>query len=271
MINHPFTDDQAWLLLKNQLKELAQQHILSHFNQVGYEIKSDGSLLTEADTAMQAHTASWLTKNWPQFAILGEESTREQQQAALESPQGCWIIDPIDGTTNFANGVPFFSLSLALMIENKIVVGIVYDPARDELFAARLGFGAELNHSPLPSITNPTDELKLCVGVVDFKRLKPTLATALATQAPYASQRSFGSVALDWCWIASGRGQVYLHGNQSLWDYAAGWLILNEAKGASCDLLGEPVFKTEIGKQSAVAATSPALLAKWFDWIKQHQ
>ena len=269
MNNHPFSDDQAWSLLKSHLVELAQQHIANRFNQVGYELKADGSLLTEADTAMQKHTTEWLKSQWPQIAILGEESNPEEQQAALNQSY-CWIIDPIDGTTNFANGVPFFSVSLALMVKGEIVAGLVYDPARDELFAARKGLGAELNHQPIQPPTNPTEELKRCVGVIDFKRLKPKLATALATQAPYASQRSFGSVALDWCWIACGRGQLYLHGNQSLWDYAAGWLILNESQGASCNLDGESVFKRQVAKQSAIAATNPALLKKWFDWIQQH-
>lgn len=270
MSEHPFLEDQAWLKLKNKLTELAKQHILSRFNQVSYELKADGSLLTQADTDMQTHTTAWLKSQWPQIAILGEESNPEEQQAALNQSY-CWIIDPIDGTTNFANGVPFFSVSLALMLDGEILVGLVYDPARDELFAARKGLGAELNHKPMQPPTNPTEELKRCVGIIDFKRLKPKLASALVTQAPYASQRSFGSVALDWCWIACGRGQVYLHGNQSLWDYAAGWLILNESAGASCDLNGDRVFKRELAKQSAVAATSPQLLKNWFDWIEQHQ
>ena len=79
---------------------------------------------------------------------------------------------------------------------------------------------------------------------IDFKRLDGPLATRLATEIPYASQRSFGSVALDWCWLAAGRCHIYLHGRSHLWDYAAGELILAEAGGYSCTLDGEPVSLT---------------------------
>lgn len=268
-MSHPFVDDQAWSKLKQAIVSLAQQEIMSRFNQVGYEIKNDGSLLTEADTSMQQQVTSLLKREWPEFALLGEESSIETQQAALDHANGCWVLDPVDGTTNFANHVPFFSVSLALVMGGKPVLGLVYDPARDELFGARLGLGSELNGQILKS-PNITPALKHCVGIIDFKRLTAPLATALATQAPYASQRSFGSVALDWCWIAAGRGQIYLHGNQSLWDYAAGWLILEEAGGASCSLDGQPVFQNKIGKRSAVASINSTTLALWHNWIQTH-
>lgn len=269
-MSHPFVDNQAWSKLKQAIVNLAQQEVMSRFNQIGYEVKKDGSLLTEADTSMQQQVTQLLKREWPEFALLGEESSLETQQAALDYLTGCWVLDPVDGTTNFANHVPFFSVSLALLIAGKPVAGLVYDPARDELFSARLGLGAELNDQPLnsPKITPP---LKRCVGIIDFKRLDAPLATALATQAPYASQRSFGSVALDWCWIAAGRGQIYLHGNQSLWDYAAGWLILEEAGGASCNLDAEAVFQNKIGKRSAVAAINQSTLSLWHDWIQTQQ
>ncbi len=266
MISHPFTDNQAWLDLKTEVVALAKQHIMRHFTHIDYSLKADGSLLTLADTAMQKAMKDYLQLHWPQFTFVGEESALAEQQSALE--QDCWILDPIDGTTNFANGIPFFSVSLALKIKDTLVLGLVYDPARDELFAARLGYGAELNHTPLQANRTITP-LKHSVGVIDFKRLSAELATRLATQAPYASQRSFGSVALDWCWIAAGRGHVYLHGNQSLWDYAAGWLILNEAGGASCSLDGTPVLRLAITKRSAVAANHPQSLALWYDWLTQ--
>jgi myo-inositol-1(or 4)-monophosphatase len=268
-MQNPFIDNQAWLKLTSGLTKIAQQEIMLRFNKVGYELKADGSLLTEADTAMQTAMQTFLQHNWPQFALLGEESEKKEQQAALDAENGCWILDPIDGTTNFANGIAFFSVSLALMINGELVLGLVYDPARDELFSARLGLGAQLNNQPIK-----TDQfsrtLKESVGIIDFKRLDDSLATALAVQAPYASQRSFGSVALDWCWIAAGRGQLYLHGNQSLWDYAAGWLILEEAGGASVSLDDQPVLVKKIGKRPAIAASNQGLLSIWKDWIDRH-
>ncbi|WFE68874.1 inositol monophosphatase [Thiomicrospira sp. R3] len=266
---HPFINNQAWLTLKSGLTEIAKQEIMTRFNNTDYELKSDGSLLTEADTAMQKAMKAFLHLNWPEFTLVGEESDKSEQQAALDAEQGCWILDPIDGTTNFANGIAFFSVSLALMIKGEVVLGLVYDPARDELFSARLGLGAQLNNQPIKTEQH-LRTLNQCVGIVDFKRLDDALATALAIQAPYSSQRSFGSVALDWCWIAAGRGQLYLHGNQSLWDYAAGWLILNEAGGASISLDNQPVLVKKISKRPAVAASNLSLLQTWKNWIDRH-
>ncbi len=264
----PFQDTSQWDALKNGITKLAKQEILPRFEKVVATLKADGSLLTEADTEMQKATQAFLRQHWPEFAFLGEEASLEEQTAALESPRGCWILDPIDGTSNFASGIPVFTVSLALVIGGELLAGMVYDPSRDELFAARKGHGAELNGQPLRAKTAKT-ELQQCIGIVDFKRLAPDLATRLATQAPYASQRSIGSVALDWCWIAAGRGQVYLHGAQNIWDYAAGHLILSEAGGSSATLNGEPVFITRVEKRSAVAATTPELFHDWQAHLKQ--
>ena len=122
------------------------------------------------------------------------------------------------------------------------------------------------------------DELALharladCLAAVDFKRLPPRLAAALATRPPYRSQRSFGSVALDWCWLAAGRHNVYLHGGQKLWDYAAGQLILRES-GATGGLLddyrGDWARGFTLAPRIAVAASDADLLARWRDWIAQ--
>lgn len=106
------------------------------------------------------------------------------------------------------------------------------------------------------------------MGLIDFKRLKPELAAKLATSPPYASQRSFGSGALDWCMIASGRCHLYLHGGQRLWDYAAGQLILSEAGGVSATLDGDAVFQNGLSARTIVAATSPELFASWQRWLR---
>lgn len=268
-MSHPFIENTAWESLQQGIIKLAKQEVLSRFEKVGFETKADGSLLTEADTQMQIQTQAFLEQNWPEFAFLGEESPAAEQNAAMQSKQGCWILDPVDGTSNFASGIPFFAVSLGLMIDSKIVAGLVYDPARDELFSARTGQGAELNGKPLTANTAKT-ELSQCSGIVDFKRLSPTLATNLAQKAPYSSQRSFGSVALDWCWIAAGRGQIYLHGAQQIWDYAGGWIILEEAGGFSATLEEEVVLYPEVVKRSAVAATSKQLFAEWQAYIRNH-
>lgn len=265
-----FNNDQAWQTLKNGLVKLAKQEVQPRFRHVDPSTKADGSILTEADTEMQKAVQSFLTEHWPQFMFLGEESSKEAQQTALRSENGCWILDPVDGTSNFANDIPIYTVSLALVIQGDVQVGMVYDPDRDELFAARKGLGAEINGQPLRARSNHT-ELKHCIGLVDFKRLQPPLSTALVLKPPYASQRSIGSVALDWCWIAAGRGQLYCHGAQNIWDYAAGWLILNEAGGQSATLQGESVLVPEVVKRSAVAASTPELFQHWFKTLQTYQ
>jgi myo-inositol-1(or 4)-monophosphatase len=262
----PFRDQRQWETLCAGITELARQEIMPRYEHVLATVKADGSLLTEADTSMQRATRLFLEMHWPQFEFLGEESNPDARKAALRSPRGCWVLDPLDGTSNFASGIPVFTVSLALVVEGRVVVGLVYDPVRKELFAARQGLGAELNGSPLRAATVKR-QVRECIGIVDFKRLDRALAIRLATEPPYASQRSIGSVALDWCWIAAGRGQLYCHGSQNIWDYAAGHLILAESGGASATFDGEPVFVPEVTKRSAIAATTPALFAEWREWL----
>jgi len=266
-INHPFQDNSEWQKLQSGIIELAKKEVLARFEQVTAQEKADGSLLTDADTEMQKKTQAFLETHWPQYAFLGEESSTEEQETAMNSGSGCWILDPVDGTSNFAIGVPFYSVSIALMVQGTIVAGLVYDPSRDEMFGARIGQGATLNNTALTAST-PKKSLKQCSGIIDFKRLSPEMATKIATQCPYSSQRSFGSVCLDWCWIAAGRGQIYLHGAQNIWDYAAGWLVLEEAGGYSSSLDNEQVLLAKVTKRSAVAATTKPLFDEWQTYLE---
>jgi myo-inositol-1(or 4)-monophosphatase len=265
-MTHPFQQISEWEKLTQGIMQLAKQEILTRFEKVAVEIKSDGTLLTEADTQMQIKTQEFLAQHWPQFAFLGEESSPSDQCKSLKSSNGCWVLDPVDGTSNFASGIPFFSVSLALVIQGEIVAGLVYDPSREELFSARKGMGAYLNDLAIVAKT-PKANLSQCIGIIDFKRLSPQLALELAQKAPFASQRSFGSVALDWCWIAMGRGQIYCHGAQNIWDYAAGWLILEESGGQSTTLDNEWVVTAQVSKRSAIAATTPQLFEEWQTYI----
>jgi myo-inositol-1(or 4)-monophosphatase len=190
-----------------------------------------------------------------------------EQQALLDnSEQGLWLLDPLDGTSNFAAGVPYFCVSLALIRHGEVVLGIIYDPLRDECFAAEKGRGATLNGRVLQAPVQ-LPPLARSMGLIDFKRLDGELAARLATTPPYASQRSFGSGALDWCMIASGRCHLYLHGGQKLWDYAAGQLILAEAGGLAATLQGEPVLQRGLVPRSVVAATDADLFHAWRDWL----
>ena len=245
----------------------AQEELLPRFTKVEHSHKADGSLLTEADLATQQHIQNALQTRWPEIAFLGEEMDESEQNALIaNASQPLWVLDPLDGTSNFAAGLPFFSTSLALMHQGDVVLGVIYDPIRDECFSAVQGAGAHLNGDALGQ-HRPRGPLKQGIGLVDFKRLTPELATRMVSDLPYSSQRSLGSVALDWCWIAAGRCHVYLHGKQKLWDYGAGQLILNETGGHSCTLTGEPVFRPSLEPRSAVASLEQDLFETWCQYL----
>ncbi len=247
--------------------------ILSRARDPHARLKTDGSIVTDADIAMQRHLEAELAARWPGIALLGEEMTTDAQvarlrdEAAAPDGPGLWVLDPLDGTSNFAAGIPTFGPSLAWLQGGRVRLGVVFDVMRDELFAAAEGEGATLNGAPLRLTGGDDRTLARAMACVDFKRLPRPLATRLAVHAPYASQRAIGSVAIEWCWVAAGRFHIYLHGAQGLWDYAAAHLILREAGGVSRTLAGEPVFAQTLDKRSALCATTPTLLDAWAAWV----
>jgi myo-inositol-1(or 4)-monophosphatase len=244
------------------LAQTGREELLPRLERVSAQRKSDGSLLTEADLAADARVREGLAASWPDIPVLSEEMTAAEQRALLGRGGPVWCLDPLDGTSNFVAGLPLFSLSLALIEAGRVRLGVVCDPVRGESFAAMLGAGATLNGQPLPR-RGGAPELSRCVALVDFKRLSAPLAVRLATEPPYASQRNLGTCALEWAWLAAGRGHVYLHGGMRLWDYAAGSLLLAEVGGVSATLEGEPVFRPDPGPRSVLAAADPALFEAW--------
>ncbi len=253
--------------LKNIIILAAEQELLPRFTQSERREKRDGSVVTEADLAMQSRLRAVLAKRWPDYPMLGEEMDDATQRQLLQGDApGLWCVDPLDGTSNYVAGIPFFAASVALLKHGRPEAGVVYDPVRRECFWAMRGQGAWFNDQRL--IAKTTDvSLAQSVAIVDFKRLDAALARRLAEGPPYSSQRSFGSVALDWCWIAAGRGHVYLHGKQRIWDYAAGSLILAEAGGHAVTLDGESVCRADIAPRSAVAALDTQLFEAWCEWL----
>ncbi len=252
------------------VRESATEELLPRFRQIAHNFKSDGSVVTEADYAMQQHMIEALRQQWPEIPLLGEEMSEAEQRSLMSnSLQGLWVLDPLDGTSNFAAGIPCFAVSLALLVDQQVQLGLIYDPLRDECFSAIAGEGAWLNGGALSVGENPLP-LQNCIAQVDFKRLPGSMAASIASQPPYSSQRSFGSGALDWCWLAAGRVHLYLHGQQKLWDYSAGQLILREAGGECCTLQGEPVFQGRLEPRSVIAALHPSHFAAWRDYVLTH-
>lgn len=258
----------AFDALLQALRRVGREELLPRFrHRVRASEKGDGSLVTSGDYAVDARMRGVLGDLFPGTPVLSEEQPRSAQQAALAGTDPFWLLDPLDGTTNFAGGLPFFAISVALVGTAGVECGATYDPVRDELFSVTRGMGLRLNGDRLPEQLDPKPDLAHCTALVDYKRLPPRLATALAVHPPYRSQRNLGACALEWAWLASGRADLYLHGGQALWDSAAGGLMLAEAGGRLSDLAGAPVFRRSLDKPSAVAARTAALHESWLQWL----
>jgi len=223
--------------------------------------KPDGSVVTETDLACQHYIQNKLQKLDASIAFLGEEMSEDEQLACLQHSDGrYWCLDPLDGTTNFTTNLPGFGISLAL-IENGIVqLACIHDPVRSETFTATLGAGAQLNGVAITASSE--DELANAVGYIDFKRLETATAIALATKKQYRSQRNIGSCALEWAWLAAGRGQFIIHGSEKLWDFAAGSLIASEAGCLTGNFNGKAFFPDAGLSSPVLAACSSSIHEK---------
>lgn len=245
---------------------IAEKEVLTRYHHARVTRKVDGSLVTDADLAVQAGLEEALAARWPEIPLMGEEMTREQQQALVER-ESYWCVDPLDGTTNYSAGLPYFAISLALVVSGRARIGVVYDPVRRECFRAEKGRGAWLNDQPLALPPAP-QRLQDCIALVDMKRLTPELARRLAEIPPYRSQRCFGAIALEWCWLAAGRAHLNLHGGQKLWDYAAGRLVFTEAGGV-VEETTDPGSRLGLMVKPAIGAVDPALFRQWREWLEQ--
>ncbi|MEO0216164.1 MAG: inositol monophosphatase family protein [candidate division WOR-3 bacterium] len=195
-------------------------------------------LVTQFDKISQRRIVNFLKKQFPDFGILSEENFHHQRDSQIR-----WILDPLDGTTNFAHNLPIWSISLALEVEMEIVLGVVYDPTRRELFSAIKSRGAYLNGKRIR--VSRTKDLKKSLLVTGFpydirtskdNNIKNFAKFCLSSQAV----RRLGSAALDLCYTACGRFDGYWELKLSPWDQAAGYLILKEAGGKITDFKGNP-------------------------------
>ncbi len=252
------------------VKAVAQQEIMPRYLRVAHQYKSDGSLFTEADLATQEALTRELRKIYSGPVVGEEMSETEQLEQWLAGDSGLWCMDPIDGTSNFVNGLPYFAISVALMRHGRSILGVVYDPVADEMFYAEKGKGAYLNGEKLP-IKKHVPAFCSAIAEVDLKRLSYKLAAAIATDPPCSSQRNYGASALDWCYTAAGRFDIYLHGGQKLWDYAAGYLILEEAGGGMCGLDQDDFWAEPLWQRAVIAGLDPDLFLQWRDWVRAHR
>jgi myo-inositol-1(or 4)-monophosphatase len=185
-------------------------------------------LVTDADRAAEEAIVALIRQRFPRHQILAEEGTRGGQDSPYR-----WIIDPLDGTTNYAHRYPHFAVSVAVELAGELVAGAVYDPVRDEVFSARAGGGAFLNGAPIAvSGTNFLLDSLLCTGFpYDRGEFGPSLRRWERFINSAQAVRRDGSAALDICYVAAGRFDGFWENHLRPWDAAAGMLMVQEAGG----------------------------------------
>jgi myo-inositol-1(or 4)-monophosphatase len=210
---------------------------------LGTDLKIDKKgaidLVTEVDVAVERMFRDLVAARFPDHVVLAEELGGE----VLPTGRPCWVFDPLDGTTNYAHGLPIFASSLALEIDGEVVVGAVYDPTRRELFTATRGGGAYLNGVPMRVSSNATliDALLVTGFPYTIHHDRGDLVSLFsAFLAEAQAVRRLGSAALDLCYVAAGRMDAYWEQHLKPWDMAAGALLLTEAGGRITALDGGP-------------------------------
>ncbi|MFP7755518.1 inositol monophosphatase family protein [Thermodesulfobacteriota bacterium B35] len=218
------------------------------------EMKGAINLVTEADLASETAIVASLNEDLPGIAIMAEESAGDSPS----QPEGrSWIIDPLDGTTNFAHGFPFFAVSIALVEDAVPLAGVVYCPMQDELFCACRGRGAWLNSDRI-SVTAtrfPVEALVATGFPYDIHARLDTVLRQLRSVLPKVRDiRRAGAAAIDLAYVASGRLDGFWEMDLKPWDTAAGWLLVEEAGGRVSDFAGNPysAFRPEILASNSV-------------------
>ena len=221
--------------------------LLSYFNTSleRKEKEGDHGFVTKADLESESYLIKHLSAALPGSSFFAEESG----QTGNTSQGYCWVIDPLDGTTNFAHGLPYFCISVALTLKNEPIFGMIYQPITDELFYATKGGGAYLNAKPLKVSQAPFDKSVIALGLPYAK--DDTFGFLLARTLTIGRQsyaiRHLGAVALDAAYVAAGVLEGMFFENLGWWDVAAGMLLIEEAGGMVTDFQGKiinPAYKS---------------------------
>ncbi len=217
------------------------------------EAKGKNDFVTRVDREAEAAITGFIRKEFPGHRILAEESGD-----SATASEFLWVIDPLDGTTNFIHGIPHFAVSLALLENERVVFGLIYDPLSGDRFHAALDEGAFLNLRPIK--VSGTTGLGSALGATGFPFKAPAQADAYAAAfksllAKCKDMRRCGSAALDLAYVACGRYDFFWEAHLLPWDFMAGKLILSEAGALSSDFAGnELAIRT-----GSVLAANPAL------------
>jgi myo-inositol-1(or 4)-monophosphatase len=220
-----------------------------HFGRVTYALKGRANLLTEADLRSQRTVIAIIKKSFPEHAILAEEGPlprlrlRGKRGGRLDVNDPLWVIDPLDGTTNYAHTFPVAAVSIGFMAAGRVLAGGVFDPFRNELFLAERGKGAFMNGRRIKVSAAPKLARSLLVTGFPYDRAeKADFYCSFLSKFMRISHdvRRMGSASLDLAWLAAGRTDGYWEFGLKPWDVAAGALIVEEAGGKVTDFSGRP-------------------------------
>jgi len=222
------------------MQELAREAgdlLMSYFGKVAIEYKGDADLVTKADRTSEKLIVERIRRRWPDHDLIGEEGSRTETGSDYR-----WFVDPLDGTTNFAHGYPVFCVSLALEYKKQRIAGVIFDPNRNEMFAAEKGGGARINGASIHVSSTPRlQESLVATGFPSHKRHKnPNIHFYHQLTLRSHGVRRAGSAALDLCYVACGRYDAFWEFNLNSWDTAAGVLIVEEAGGNVSNFSGQP-------------------------------
>lgn len=256
---------KEFTVLQEALKAAAKT-VRAKFGKVGYELKGKANLVTKADVAAQKAVLDIIRKNFPQHDYLAEENGLKNTGADYT-----WVVDPIDGTTNFAHTFPQCSTSIALFYKNEPVLGGVVNAVTGEIFLAQKGKGATLNGKKIHvSKTAKLQDSLLITGFPydRFERMPELLARFENFLNASHDVRRLGSAALDLCWLAAGRADGYWEDALNPWDVSAGILILREAGGKVTGFDGKP-FKRIQDYGKTLVASNGKIHAQMLKIIRQ--
>jgi myo-inositol-1(or 4)-monophosphatase len=237
------------------VREVGQEAARQYRRREKLEIETKGlqDLVSEADRACEDEIVSTLNRLFPGDSFLGEE--RGLQNVGGDAT---WVIDPIDGTANFLRGIPLWCVSLGLIFRNAPVIGIIYNPVTDELYAAKRGTGATLNRSRIRvSTVTKLSDARMGIGFSYRRPVTPHVQAISALLEAHCEYSRLGSGALGMALTADGRLDGYWEAHINIWDVAAGLCIVKEAGGWTNDFMAGDVFR--LG--NPILAANPALAA----------
>jgi myo-inositol-1(or 4)-monophosphatase len=227
-------------------------------------------LVTEIDIAIERDFRKRIAERFPDHAVLGEEfeASGEREQV----PRYCWVFDPVDGTTNYAHGLPIFCSSLALEIDGEAVAGAIYDPNRRELFTAERGRGAWLNGAPMKVSSSATLIDALLVTGFPYS-VQEEAAELVGLFGEFLGKaravRRLGSAAIDLCYVAAGRLDGFWEQKLNPWDMSAGALIVQEAGGTVTSSSGEPFTSRSASVLATNGRIHQAMLETIADFLRR--